>query len=204
MKVVFVEARAEDLAAPDRAAERVFHMFSRSIDSLDAGSTLAPELRARELLIDEPGGSRFSLKAPASGSYWLFTQHLPSEFDLRLVSAAGLGLHPKAEKRFAAGHRHDSRVASLSVESPRPVDPQRFETWIASVLKEQGTRLYRLKGFVNLRDRADRVVIQGVHMSLDASSLGPWGDQPRRTQLVFIGRDLDDRSLRAGFDSCLA
>jgi G3E family GTPase len=49
----------------------------------------------------------------------------------------------------------------------------------------------------------ERIVIQGVHMVVDTSALGAWGNRPRRTQLVFIGRELDHASLRQGFDACL-
>jgi len=42
------------------------------------------------------------------------------------------------------------------------------------VLQTQGTRLYRLKGFLNLEGSEERIVIQGVHMVVDTSALGPW------------------------------
>jgi G3E family GTPase len=61
-----------------------------------------------------------------------------------------------------------------------------------------------MKGFLNFKGVPDRIVIQGVHMLTDNTSLGPWGDRPRRTQLVFIGRRLDTESLMKGFDTCLA
>jgi len=204
MKVVFLLVGPQVAQEPVAAAEQVFQAFSGSIEAASAAVTLTPELRARKLEVKSHGESRFTLEVPEAGSYWLFTQHLPAEFELQLTSEAGEPLHPRIEKDFAPGHTHDSRVASFSIEDSRPVSPQRFESWIASVQKEQGTRLYRLKGFVNFADRDDRVVLQGVHMALDASSLGPWGDKPRRTQLVFIGRDLDTRSLRSGFEACLA
>jgi G3E family GTPase len=60
-----------------------------------------------------------------------------------------------------------------------------------------------MKGFLNFRGLPERIVIQGVHMVVDTSTLGPWGDRPRRTQLVFIGRELDEQLLTQGFDACL-
>jgi G3E family GTPase len=95
-------------------------------------------------------------------------------------------------------------VGSISLETAEPLDPQRFQAWMTAVLAQQGTRLYRLKGFVSLKGVDERIVIQGVHMVLDTSSLGPWGERPRRTQLVFIGRELDEGALEAGFNACFA
>jgi hypothetical protein len=37
---------------------------------------------------------------------------------------------------------------------------------------------------------------------VDTSSLGSWGERPRRTQLVFIGRELDQKLLTQGFEAC--
>jgi G3E family GTPase len=41
-------------------------------------------------------------------------------------------------------------------------------------------------------------------MLLDPADGGPWGDKPRRTSLVFIGRDLDRDELTQSFRKCLA
>jgi G3E family GTPase len=60
-----------------------------------------------------------------------------------------------------------------------------------------------MKGFLNFKGYDERVVIQGVHMLVDNTSLGPWGRRPRRTQLVFIGKNLDRGQMMAGFESCL-
>jgi G3E family GTPase len=60
-----------------------------------------------------------------------------------------------------------------------------------------------MKGFLNFTGANDRIVIQGVHMVVDTTTLGPWGDASRRTQLVFIGRELDRETISAGFAVCL-
>ena len=38
---------------------------------------------------------------------------------------------------------------------------------------------------------------------LDGQSECEWGDEPRRNQLVFIGRNLDEQSMWQGFEACL-
>jgi G3E family GTPase len=60
-----------------------------------------------------------------------------------------------------------------------------------------------MKGFISLAGEAERFVFQGVHMLFDGRPHTPWGDEPRQSQLVFIGRNLDRDALEAGFRACL-
>ena len=60
-----------------------------------------------------------------------------------------------------------------------------------------------MKGFISIVDEPERFVFQGVHMLFDGQPNKPWGDDPRRNQLVFIGRNLDEQEMRQGFESCL-
>jgi Cobalamin synthesis protein cobW C-terminal domain len=203
MKIAVCEVLAADEASPTKAAERVFAFFSTPLEIEAPGAVIQPGLRAR--LLDLPAGaeSRFTLRVREAGRYWLFTQHLPEEFALKLKDCRGQEQFPQELKNFDPGHSHDERVSSFSLETDRSLDSERFQAWLAHTLKTQGTRIYRLKGFLNLRGADERIVVQGVHMVVDTSALGPWGDRPRRTQLVFIGRELDETVLRQGFEACL-
>jgi G3E family GTPase len=60
-----------------------------------------------------------------------------------------------------------------------------------------------MKGFLNLEGIDERIVIQGVHMLVDNASLGRWGPRPKRTQLVFIGKNLDSVRMNEEFKVCL-
>jgi hypothetical protein len=203
IEVMLCEALGADELDPARVAERVFGRFSAVAARQAPGATLSPGLRVSRLELAPGGETKFRLRIPQPGRYWLFTEHLPSEFSLQLLSTAGREMVPIAQRDFAPGHSHDEQVGSFSLESPRALHPQRFQAWLAEVLQTQGTRLYRMKGFLNFAGSNERIVIQGVHMVVDTSALGPWGNRPRRTQLVFIGRDLDREALRAGFESSL-
>jgi G3E family GTPase len=204
MKMVVCAALGSDDLDPVKAAERVFALFSGPVEPASSGAVIEPQCRSR--LLDLPGNgteARFMVRVATRGTYWLFTQHLPEEFALKLEDGRDAEMAPRVQKNFDPGHSHDERVGSFSLETDRPVDPERFQAWLTSTLQTQGTRLYRMKGFLNFRGLTERIVIQGVHMVVDTSTLGPWGDRPRRTQLVFIGRELDQQLLTQGFDACL-
>jgi G3E family GTPase len=204
MKILLCEMLDADALDPGKAAERVFALFSGAAAADSPGAVLEPTLRVR--LLDLPAGgtgTQFTVRIAEPGTYWLFTQHLPEEFALQLKDGGGVETGARVQRSFDPGHSHDERVKSFSLETDRPLDAGRFQSWLTDALQTQGTRLYRMKGFLNFKGVNERIVIQGVHMVVDTSVLGPWGDRPRRTQLVFIGRELDQKLLTEGFDACL-
>jgi len=203
IEVMVCAVSPADELDPLKAAERVFTLFSGTAAGQSPGDSISPSLTVHRLDLPESGGSRFTVRIPAAGRYWLFTEHLPSEFSLQLLNCAGEQSTPLVEHNFDPGHSHDERVGSFSLETARPVNADRFQSWLSEVLKTHGTRLYRMKGFLNFAGANDRIVIQGVHMVVDTSVLGPWEARPRRTQLVFIGRELDRDAISVGFEVCL-
>ena len=64
--------------------------------------------------------------------------------------------------------------------------------------------LFRYKGVLAVKGMDQKFVFQGVHMLFDAQPDKPWGDAPRRNQVVFIGRNLDQEAITKGFDACLS
>jgi G3E family GTPase len=203
IEALLCEVLPDDQLDPLKAAERVFTLFSATADAQSPGAIVTPSLTVHQLDLPATGGSQFTVRIPKAGRYWLFTEHLPSEFSLQLLDERAQPATALAQHNFDPGHSHDERVGSFSIETTRPIDPTRFQAWLSDVLKTHGTHLYRLKGFLNFAGANDRIVIQGVHMVVDTTTLGPWGDASRRTQLVFIGRELDREAISAGFAVCL-
>jgi len=102
-------------------------------------------------------------------------------------------------------HEHDEAITSVSLRASRPLDPDRFTTWISELLRVRGVDILRCKGILDLKGSSNRYVFQGVHMLMDATIGRPWKDQETRdSRFVLIGRNLDAATLKAGFQSCLA
>ena len=105
----------------------------------------------------------------------------------------------------AHDHEHDEAVTSLSLTADRPLEPERFMSWFQRLLAERGQDILRSKGILDFRGERERFVVQGVHMLMEGDLMGAWPeDAPRRSRLVFIGRDLDEAALREGFAGCVA
>ena len=109
------------------------------------------------------------------------------------------------------GHAHihdhvaESGITSISLTSQRPIDGNRVTAWLNNVLQTQGVDILRAKGILDVKGEERRLVFQAVHMILEGDFQGPWKPTDNRySRLVFIGRNLDEAGLRAGFESCIA
>ncbi|MBU8536896.1 CobW family GTP-binding protein [Falsiroseomonas tokyonensis] len=100
-------------------------------------------------------------------------------------------------------HTHDDAVMSMSFEVSRPLDPEKFNAWISELLQKKGQDLLRTKGILAYANDDRRFAFQAVHMIADGDYIGNWKDgDPRRSKIVFIGRDLNRPQLRRGFEAC--
>lgn len=102
-------------------------------------------------------------------------------------------------------HYHDEDMQSLALRDDRPLDPGKFFPWVQELVATEGPSILRSKGILAFKDDPDRFVFQGVHMILDGDHQRPWReDEMRESRLVFIGRNLPEERIRAGFASCIA
>jgi G3E family GTPase len=102
-------------------------------------------------------------------------------------------------------HEHDDAVGSVALVEDRPMDLEKLGRWLSDLVAERGPDLFRMKGIIQLQGEARRYVFQSVHMLLDGDFDRPWkAAEPRRTELVIIGRNLDAEALRASFLACVA
>jgi G3E family GTPase len=104
-------------------------------------------------------------------------------------------------------HHHDIEASGIGSVSLRAgsLDSKKFFPWIEQTTQEQGPDILRLKGILSFKDDPERYVVQGVHMIIEGNHQRKWKDaENRESRLVFIGRNLDQAVLKAGFEACLA
>lgn len=101
-------------------------------------------------------------------------------------------------------HYHDEDMQSLSLKTDKPLDPNVFMPWLQNLVQVEGGKILRSKGILAFHDDDDRYVFQGVHMMLEGNHQRKWKDgEPRESRLVFIGRELPEKAIREGFESCI-
>lgn len=101
-------------------------------------------------------------------------------------------------------HYHDEDMQSLSLRTDKPLDPNVFMPWLQNLVQVEGGKILRSKGILAFHDDDDRYVFQGVHMMLEGNHQRKWKeDEPRESRLVFIGRELPEKAIREGFESCI-
>jgi len=102
------------------------------------------------------------------------------------------------------GH-HDDSVRSFFIVEDRPLELRKLEAWLTEVIQTMGPKIYRAKGILHISGQPKRVVFQGVQMLFDAAPDRFWNPgEKRQNQLIFIGKDLDEGAIRAGFQKCIA
>ncbi len=123
------------------------------------------------------------------------------------VLASGAFDASRAET-VAQHHDHDHHdhavVETVSVEQPGELDPERVDQWLMTLRFFDSAQLHRLKAVLAVAGEERRFVIHGVQGYLDTAHGRPWGDDPRVSRLVAIGRDLDEEMWRSGLRGCAA
>ena len=102
-------------------------------------------------------------------------------------------------------HYHDEEMQSVSLKLEEPLDPDKFFPWVQDLVQKEGPNILRCKGILSFKGDDERFVFQGVHMILDGDHQRPWKEgEKRESRIVFIGRNLPQERIKAGFESCLA
>jgi len=203
MTLVASYLEPDERASSKTAADRALHTWSESpLEVLPSGIVEIGSKQPALLLIEGHPSKRYQLRSRRPGRVGLYAQHLPAEFQMRLLDR-GARVLPVAEQEFAAAHTHDQSVTSVGIHLEGAIDGARLDKWVSTLLREKGTDIFRMKGILNIAGADNRFVFQGVHMLFDGREDRPWGETHRANDLVFIGRKLDREALTRGFERCL-
>ena len=93
-------------------------------------------------------------------------------------------------------HSHDD-FDTIVVDLGEVSDPQALQDAIVKLARERN--ILRVKGYVAVEGKPMRMLVQAVGERLRAQYDQPWGDMPRRTQLVVIAEhdNIDEAAIRA-------
>ncbi len=214
MSLVVVAGQGMNEESLNEGAERCVRLYAESAELLHPGETI-PVNKHVNLQLQSEGRKSFLIEIDKSDCLGLFAQHTAEEFDIkvkRLDSSvaqdaingkSNSAILPSIEKTWVAQHEHDDEVGSIAIERLGNVDPEKLNSWLSKLLSEKGVDIFRMKGFLSFEEESRRIVFQGVHMLFTSQPDREWGNEPRRNQLVFIGRNLDEEALQNGFDKCL-
>jgi G3E family GTPase len=113
--------------------------------------------------------------------------------------------HRHADHHGGLKHYHDEEMQSISLRSDKPLDADKFFPWVQDLVQKEGPSILRCKGILSFKNDDERFVFQGVHMILDGGHQRPWNkDEKRNSRIVFIGRNLPEKKIAEGFESCVA
>lgn len=122
-------------------------------------------------------------------------------FDLKRI----LTIEPHLLDDEEHDHEHDDSISCVALKDDTPLVPELFNKWLNTLVQDTGKDLFRMKGVMNFAGEPRRFVCHGVHMTLDGRPGAVWKPgEHRSSQIVFIGRNLDEGALREGLRSSQA
>ena len=102
-------------------------------------------------------------------------------------------------------NRHDAHIASFVLTSEVAIPAGTLQMFLELLRANYGAQLLRVKGIVKLAEMPDTpVVVHGVqHVFHPPARLERWPDDDHRSRIVFITRDLPERTVRELFEAFL-
>ncbi|WP_269611470.1 CobW family GTP-binding protein [Prochlorococcus marinus] len=214
MSLVLLLDQGKDETALNTGAESCVRLYAEQEQLMNPGD-IVPVDKHVSLQLQSEGTKSFFIDVDKARDIGLFTQHTAEEFNMKLTKVNTpstdeidndqniSAISPTAERVWVAEHEHDDEVGSIAIERVGDVDPEKLNRWLSRLLSEKGVDIFRTKGFISYEGESRRIVFQGVHMLFTAQPDKEWGNEPRRNQLVFIGRNLDEAEMSREFDKCL-
>ena len=112
-----------------------------------------------------------------------------------------LELDPAFLDEMRTRHHHDINSFSFTYEKPFVIE--KLEFFIQEMSEKE--QIYRSKGFLNIAGNPRRAIFHGVNNRFTLLWDRLWAkDEKRQSQLVFIGKNLDEAKIRKSLEGCIA
>jgi G3E family GTPase len=100
-------------------------------------------------------------------------------------------------------HEHDPSVSSIAFKFPGYLNMHHLSELISDIIQNMGANLFRYKGVLNVAGMSEKFVFQGVGMLFSGNFTGTWKEgEDRECRFVFIGKDINKKTLKDGFMAC--
>lgn len=107
------------------------------------------------------------------------------------------GRHSHHEEDHANGieHEHDEHIDSIVIDITVPHTPEHLIHALKELITEYP--VYRIKGFIDVKNKPMRMVLQGVSNRFESYFDRRWKEhENRKTSLVLIGDELQEKNLQ--------
>jgi G3E family GTPase len=191
--VVDAEQIQKQLVEAETAVEQVrmadFLLLNKT-DLVGEPELLAAEAKIREL---NPHATLFRTSQSEVNLKELLDMHA-FDVDQKLT------VDPKFLDELSQRHHHE--INSISFEFDRPFSVEALELFVQELSDRE--KIYRSKGFLWIKGNPRRAVFHGVNNRFTLLWDRLWEkDEPRSSQLVFIGKGLEDARLRPHLEQCV-
>ena len=99
-------------------------------------------------------------------------------------------------------HKHDSRIGTFSYKMEAETTEEAANDFFSKVVGEKGANIYRMKGFLAIKDCSMKFVFHSVGMLFSCSPYSEWEpNEKRECVFVIIGKHLEQKWLEDTFKS---
>jgi G3E family GTPase len=181
---------AETETARDQVAMADFLLLNKT-DLVESATVDRVEAKAREL---NPHAQIFRTNHSQVNLKELLDMHA-FDVDQKLT------VDPQFLDELNTRHHHD--IVSFSFTFDRPFNIEQFEFFVQRLSEKE--KVYRSKGFLSIAGNPRRAIFHGVNNRFTLLWDRLWEKAETRTsQLVFIGKHLNEGAIRAEIEKCLA
>ena len=191
--VIDAEQILKQLAALETAREQIrmadFLVLNKT-DLVDEATLLATEAKVREL---NAHATVFRTNQSQVNLNELLDMHA---FDLDKK----LAVDPKFLDELSQRHHHE--INSVSFEFDKPFSVEALEMFVQELSEKE--KIFRSKGFLWIEGNPRRAIFHGVNNRFTLLWDRLWEKgETRKSQLVFIGREINEGRIRTELEQCM-